>query len=96
MGWTEGRAGDLDLAFGALNPYRRIRSVEAVRVGGYPEVCERNAMGCLRASWCGWECEQHRCFLVGAGGVLFYRGNDGWWFSLGDGHSVVDALEAPC
>jgi hypothetical protein len=93
---TEGWAGDLNLAFGALNPHGRVRRKVAVRVGGDAEVGKCNAMGCLLASRCGGECEDHRGFLVGTCVVLCYGGNDGGWFSLGDWHGVVDALEAPC
>lgn len=57
MGRAEGWARNLDLAFSALDTYRRIRSVIAVRVGGDAEIRERNTMGSLLAPRRGWKCE---------------------------------------
>ena len=53
-------------------------------------------MSGVLAVWGGGEGENHGGFFVGAGGVSFNGGGDGWGFALRGGDGVVEGLETPC
>ena len=68
----------------------------SVWIGGDAEVCERDAVGGVRAVRGGGEGEEYGGLLVGAGGVGFYGGGDVRGFAGGIGDGVVEGLETPC
>ena len=53
-------------------------------------------MSGVLAVWGGGEGEDHGGLFVGAGGVFFDGGGDGWRFALRGGDGVVEGLETPC
>ena len=89
--WTPTRR-----TFGPLDPDRRLRRVEAVRVRRDAEARQRDAVRGVRAGrGRGREGEEDGGGFVGARGVFFHGGEDGGGAPVWGGEGVVEGLEAP-
>jgi hypothetical protein len=90
-----GRVEDLDFALVALDADGWACATLAVGVGSCAESGGGDTVGVAAEFGRAGEGEQHGGHLVGAGGVLFERGNDGGGLTGGFGLGVVEGLEYP-